>query len=143
MKLPWSVRWLLLPGLALGVIITVTVLADQIFEVHYTFIGIGTILVGWGAIWTAYQKADEAQHTANKVEKQINGGMSESAKQHVEEAIANSELEVGLWRRVDALEQSKQECVEREKRCEEENEKLRDWVVARLDQTPLGRNENR
>ena len=138
-RLAWSTKWILLPGIAISIVVGLIVTVDQFYEIHYTFIGIGTILVGMSGFGALWEKADRAQHTAAVVEQQINGGMSEAAKQHVEDALANSEIEVGLWRRVNALEDSKQDCLEREKRCEEDNAKMREWVIARLDQSPLGR----
>jgi hypothetical protein len=143
MRLKWSTKYLLLPGLLVGASVAMIVLVDQFYEVHYTFIGIGTILVGITGFTKLWEKVEEAQHTASKVEHQINGGMSEAAKAHVEEALTNSEIEVGLWRRVDALEEAKQECVEREKRCEAENEKMRRWVIERLDMSGKGRGGDR
>ena len=143
MRFPWTTKEFLIPGLVVGIAVAAIIMLDQFYEVHYTFIGIGTVIVGTTGFGTLWQRAMEADRLAKRLEAQINGGMSAAAKQHVQEALDNQEIEVGLWRRVNALEDSKQECIEREKRCEEENERMRDWVVARLDQTPLGRRNDR
>ena len=153
-RMRWSTRWLLLPGLGVVSFVVAVFLVDRYAHVDYPFdvwrmdlddalANIGFFLVGVAAIWTIGAKATRAESKANHVEHQINGGLSESAKRHVNEMLDNNEIEVGLWRRVDALEESKQDCIEREKRCSEENEKLRNWVIARLDQTPLGRQDDR
>ena len=139
----WTSKALLIPGLVVGVGVVAVITLDQFFDVHYTFIGIGTIIVGVTGFTALWDKADAALRTATNIEHQINGGMSDAAKQHVQEAFEDHEIEVGLWRRVNALEESKQDCLEREKRCEAENEKMREWVIARLDQSPLGRHDGR
>ena len=139
----WTSKALLIPGLVVGIGVVAVIALDQLFEVHYTFIGIGTILVGVTGFTALWDKADKAERTASNVEHQINGSMSEAAKQHVQEALENSEIEVGLWRRVDVLEASKQDCLDREKRCTEENDKLRVWVIDRLDKAPYGRDNGR
>ena len=139
----WTSKALLIPGLVVGVGVVAVIMLDQFFDVHYTFIGIGTILVGVTGFTALWDKADAALRTATNIEHQINGGMSDAAKRHVQEAFESQEIEVGLWRRVNALEEAKQDCLDREKRCEEENEKMREWVIARLDQSPLGRDDGR
>jgi hypothetical protein len=155
MKLKWSTKWLLFPGLGIIAFLVAVFLVDAyVHRVEYPlgvwrmdlddFLGnIGFLLGGIAAVWTVAKTAKRAEAKADLVAHQINGGMSDAAKAHVLEALDNSEIEVGLWRRVDALEESKQECIEREKRCENENEKMRRWVIARLDQTPLGRQNGR
>jgi len=139
----WTSKAVLIPGLVVAAGVVAVIALDQFYEVHYTFIGIGTIIVGVTGFTALWDKADAALRTATNIEHQINGGMSDAAKAHVQEALKESEIEVGLWRRVDALEASKQDCLDREKRCTEENNKLRAWVIDRLDRSPYGRDNGR
>jgi hypothetical protein len=155
MRLKWSTKWLLFPGLGIIAFLVATFLVGiYAHRIEYPldiwrmdlddFLGnVGFLLAGIAAIWTVAKTAHRAEKKADLVAHQINGGMSDVAKRHVIEALDNSEIEVGLWRRVDALEESKQECVDREKRCQDENDKLRDWVIERLDMSGKGRGGDR
>jgi hypothetical protein len=143
MRLPWSTKYLLLPGFLVGASVAVIVFADQFFEVHYTFVGIGAVLVGVTGFGSLWQKVEEAHRIAVKTEKNINGGMANLASQILQDEIRVAGLEAGLGARVIALEESKRDCDEEKRLCLEENEKLRDWVITRLDGSGNGRSDNR
>ena len=154
--MPFTRRWLI-AGSILALILLI-VLVDRTEDVltHVSYplttwridlddamLGIGTILLGIAAIWTVWLKANRAEAKADQVSKQINGGMSKIAREHVDGALKNADVELGLWRRVDALETAVDDCTDREQRCMDENEKLRDWVIARLDYSTEGRDTER
>ena len=148
----------IIAGISFVVLIALMVIVDRAEDIltHISYpmdtwrmdlddalIGVGTFLLGVAAFVTLWRKADKTQAATDRVAGQINGGMSAIAREHVEGAISDADVEVGLWRRVDALEAGLDECCERELRCLEENDKLRDWVIARLDYSTEGRNTER
>ena len=164
MNLTFSKTWMLLPGVILlivGGLVAHTLegaaisyptdvwrmdLDDIIANIGTVLLGVGTLLLGFAALI----KAREALSISRRNEHSLNGGMAETASEHVNTALQEADVEQGLWRRVDVLTEQQRECEEREKRadaraenCEARNEELREWVIARLDGSDKGRNVDR
>lgn len=164
MSLTFSKRWFLLPGVILlivggllatvlrGVDISYPVntwrmdLDDILANVAALILAAGTFLLGLAAL----KKASDADHRSIRNEHSINGGMGEAVTHHVGEALKDADVELGLWRRVDVLEEGYKDCMERERVWEGERaqlrldrEALRDWLNRRLDETGNGRREVR
>ena len=153
MNLTFSKRWLLLPGVILlivgGLVAHVLEgadisyptnvwrmdLDDMLANIGTVLLGIGTLLLGFAALI----KAREALSISKRNEHSINGGMGDIAREHVNGALENADVEQGLWKRVDVIEQSNKDCLEREARMKE----LMQDVYVRLDATGLGREEDR
>ena len=70
-----------------------------------------------------------AWRKAGKLEHKFNGGMSSLAGQIIADELRTADIEVGLHRRVQVLEDSEAECLKLKEECLEENEGLRDWVI--------------
>jgi ammonia channel protein AmtB len=155
MRFKWSTKWLLFPGLGIIAFLVAVFLVDAFtHRVEYPldiwrmdlddFLGnIGFLLAGIAAIWTVAKTAKRAEKKADQVADQVNGGMASLATQILHDEIRVAGLEVGLGARVMALEESKRDCEEEKRVCLEENEKLRDWVIERLDTSGNGRKEGR
>ena len=156
MKVTFSRRWLITGG-AIALVALILFLdraEDYIGHVSYplgtwrmdlddALVGFGTILIGTAAIWKVWLLAYSADKRSRKVEHEINGGMAEAVGHHVVNGLNDADLEVGLWRRVDALEETITDCREREKECLKKNEDLRAWVITRLDYSTDGREGSR
>ena len=160
MRFTLSRRWLIFGGILAAVVFVIIVDRAEDFVGHISYplgtwrmdlddalIGFGTILIGTAAIWTVWLKAKATDVRVTKVEAEINGGMAEAAGNHVGEALHDADLEVGLWRRVDALEDANRECHEmvndqmtrankfeaRARDCEEGHQALFDRMILHLD----------
>jgi len=82
-------------------------------------IGLGTILVGVAAIWATWIKARDAQRRSIALTYQLNGGLAQMAREHVQD----NEVIVGLVHRLDGIELQRDDCLDR-------YEDLRSQVVA-------------
>ena len=111
---------------------------------------IGFFLVGVAAFASLWRKAGRAHDKADEASKDINGGLANLASQIITDELRQSDIEVGLHKRVTALEKLTAEYIRREVVWDEEKEQirldrvaLRDWLNRRLDESGNGRNEAR
>lgn len=96
---------------------------------------VGLFLGGLAAFLMVFKTAKDASRKADHVSSQINGGLSDIAKDHVSDALKDADVEIGLWRRVDELERTRQECLE-------ELEGIKTWINRRLDDVENGRSND-
>ena len=160
MTFTFSKKWLFLPGLALLVVGGLVAhalegasieyplgvwrmdLDDLLANIAALVLGVGTLLIGIAA----FIKAREALRLSQRNESTINGGMTEAAKAHMQEALDHAEIEPGLWKRVDALEQDRDLWEDSAKECLEREAKMRVFmadVYERFDAVGLGRRKER
>ena len=121
------------------------------------FVGnIGTLLIGVGTLglaWVGYRKIGGTNRKIDQVEHKLNGGMNKIVERLVEDEMAAkgydqtflevlSKVDECIKQRDDAIGQ-RDECRVALKASLDENDKLRQWVVDRLDGSGNGRSSER
>lgn len=161
-----STRWIAFGAFVIlvGIILAVNRIEDWATTISYpldtwrmdlddffvAIMSVGILLSGLGGFGLLWRKADRAHAHADKAIDSINGGMTSIATQVIHDELRVADLEIGLSKRVAALEQAIEDCAEREITWAQEKAQLRrdrtalrDWLNRRLDETGNGRSEVR
>lgn len=110
---------------------------------------IGTLLIGIGTMALAIvgvRKERKVKEKIEKVETKLNGGMNAIVERLVADEMAAKGYDrtfLELLAEVEKFRNERDECREKVATCLEENEKLKQWVVDRLDESGNGRSEER
>ena len=141
MRLRWSARTLLIPGIALYFIVLAlihTFWSDHVY-IAWTGMGVATAGLAVAALVTAAVKLREYMDKTDELEAKVNGGLEAAAKSHLQD----NEMFESLIVRLDRVEMDAAEEREAKEECQAALTELRAWVIRRLDETGNGRKHGR